>query len=55
MDEPEKFLPARNYKWPWFVFGAALLGILLAIVWMYVAVQREKSELEFNAPVPAAK
>jgi hypothetical protein len=55
MDEPDKNSPARKYKWPWFVFGAALLGILLAVIWMFIAVQREKSEMEFSSPVPAAK
>lgn len=50
----DKNLPRRNYKWPWFVLVAVVLGFVLAIVWMFFAVQREKNE-RFNAPPPAAR
>ncbi|HTV62571.1 MAG TPA: hypothetical protein VMH30_08395 [Verrucomicrobiae bacterium] len=53
-NEPDEKQPKPSYKWPWFVLAAVLLGIVLAVVWMLVAVQKEKSE-RFNAPVPAAK
>lgn len=54
MDEPEKNPPARKYKWPWFVLAAAILGFLLAFVWMFFAVQKEKSE-RFDAPPPVTR
>jgi hypothetical protein len=45
--------PKRNYKWPWFVLAAAVLGVVLAIVWMSFAIHREQQERDFNAPIPA--
>jgi hypothetical protein len=42
----------RNYKWPWFVLAAFLLGVALAIAWMSFAVHREKQERDLNAPIP---
>lgn len=44
--------PKTNYRWPWFVLAAVLLGIVLAILWMSYAVHREKEERNFNAPLP---
>jgi hypothetical protein len=45
-------VPKQNYRWPWFVLAAVLLGIVLAIAWMSYAVHREKEERNFNAPLP---
>jgi len=53
-NEPGNNAPKPNYKWPWFVMAAVLLGFALAIAWMFYAVQKEKSEREFGPP-PAAK
>jgi hypothetical protein len=53
-DEPSANVPKRNYRWPWFILAAALLGIVLYIVWMFFAVQHEKSE-QFNSPPPAIR
>jgi hypothetical protein len=50
MGEPNE--NPRRYKWPWFVLAAVALGIILAIVWMGYAVQRERQEHDFNAPIP---
>jgi hypothetical protein len=52
MNEPDEIPPKQNYKWPWFVAAAVLLFVVLAIVWMSFAVQREKQERDFNAPIP---
>lgn len=49
MNEPDENSPKQNYKWPWFVLAAVLLGIVLAIVWMSFAVHREKQQRDFNA------
>ncbi len=51
MTEPNE--KPRHYKWPWFVLAAVLLGIILAVLWMSIAVKREKQERDFNAPIPA--
>jgi hypothetical protein len=48
-DESQK---KRNYKWPQFVLAGALLFVLLAILWMSIAVHREKQERDFSAPIP---
>jgi len=50
MNEPNE--NPRRYKWPWFALAAVALGIILAIIWMSYAVQREKQERDFNAPIP---
>ena len=42
----------RIYKWPWFVLAAFLAAVVLAVFWMSYAVQREKQERDFNAPLP---
>ena len=45
--------PKQNYRWPRFVLAMVLLGVVLAIVWMSYAVQREKEERNFSAPPPS--
>ncbi|HEX5398911.1 MAG TPA: hypothetical protein VFY06_07675 [Verrucomicrobiae bacterium] len=53
-DEPsEPNETPRRYKWPWFLLAAVVLFIVLAIVWMSVAVHREREERGFDQPVPA--
>jgi len=42
----------RRYKWPWFVLAAVLLFIALTIVAMRIAVNRERQERDYNAPLP---
>ncbi len=44
--------PKQNYKWPWFVGTALVLGIVLAIVWMSFAVRKVERERNLNAPLP---
>jgi hypothetical protein len=53
VNEHDEIPPKRNYKWPWFVAAAVVLGIILAVVWMGYAVHREKQERNFSAPIPA--
>ena len=50
MSEPDE--EPRRYKWPWFVLAAVLLFIVLTIVWMSLAVKRERQERDMNAPIP---
>jgi hypothetical protein len=54
-NEPGKDAPKRKYKWPWFVLAAFLLGMALAFLWMFAAVQRERSERDFSTPIPTSK
>ena len=54
-DEADKNSPKRNYKWPWFVLAAVVLFVILAILWMGVAVHRVKEERGFETPPAAEK
>src|SRR4051812_31621009 len=52
----------RRYQWPWFVLAAAILGIVLAIIWMMAAVKRARRIRESTiqntlnlAPAPEEK
>jgi len=42
----------RRYKWPWLVAVLAVLGIVLAVVWVTVAVKKVERERDWNAPLP---
>jgi hypothetical protein len=42
-----------RYRWPWFVLGAVVLAIVLAVIWMSGEVRRAKRIRELNSP-PAA-
>ncbi len=52
MSAPEKDSPRPNYKWPWFVLAAVLLGAVLAVLWVAFAVKKVESQRDF-APLPA--
>ena len=52
MNEPEDSSPAPQYRWPWVVLAAFLLGVVLAVVWMSYAVRREREQRNFSAPLP---
>jgi hypothetical protein len=47
-DSPQP--PKRQYKWPWFVLAALLLGIALAIIWMSFEVKRTKRNRDLMTP-----
>jgi hypothetical protein len=42
----------RRYTWPWFFWGAVVLFILLAVIWMTVEVKKLERERDYNAPLP---
>jgi hypothetical protein len=43
----------QRYTWPWFVLGAVLLGIVLAVLWLSAEIRRTQRLKDFNAPAPA--
>ncbi len=53
MQEPNN---QPHYRWPWFVLGAFLLAIVLAVLWMNREVERARLIHDLNSPstpVPA--
>jgi hypothetical protein len=42
----------KRYTWPWFVLGAVVLGILLAVLWLSREIDRTRRFREFNTPAP---
>jgi hypothetical protein len=54
MTEPEGNPPKRSYKWPWVFWGAVLVFIALAVLWVGLAAKKLASEREENAPLPSS-
>jgi hypothetical protein len=52
MSNPNK--NPRRYLWPWLVLAAVLLAIVLAVVWVRVAVKKIERERDYNAPIPSS-
>jgi hypothetical protein len=44
----------RRYKWPWLVAAAVILGMVLAVIWVSVAVKKVERERDYNAPLPGS-
>ena len=42
----------RTYTWPWWVLGALLLAVVLAILWMSHEVARTRMIRDLSAPAP---
>jgi len=53
MSVSENNSPKQKYKWPWFVLAAVLLAIVLAVLWVAVAVKKVEQQRDF-APLPAS-
>jgi hypothetical protein len=51
-DKPPETPARRRYIWPWFVLGAVLLAIALAVLWMSREIERTRKLREFNSPAP---
>jgi hypothetical protein len=49
MDEPNE--RPRRYKWPWLVAAGLALGIVLAVVWVRIAVKTVERERDWNGPL----
>ena len=41
--------PKPTYRWPWFVLGAVILAVVLAVVWMSYEVKRTRRIRELNS------
>ena len=50
MVEHSKPEQKQRYKWPWFVLGFFLLGILLAVLWMSKEVEKTRRNRDLSAP-----
>jgi hypothetical protein len=44
MNEPDTTGTRPRYRWPWFVLAAFVAFVVLAIVWMSVAVHRARQQ-----------
>jgi hypothetical protein len=40
----------QHYTWPWFVLGAVVLAIVLAVLWMSKEIERTRRIRDLNAP-----
>jgi bacteriorhodopsin len=49
MDEQDEI--PRNYKWPWFVLAAAILFVMLAVVFVGFKARQIEHERDFSAPM----
>ena len=49
----ESSAPPPRYRWPWFVLGAVILAVALAVLWMAVAVRRTRALRDTN-PLPSS-
>ncbi len=54
-DMPPETPSRHRYIWPWFVLGAVLLAIALAVAWMSREIARTRSLRESNSPAPEAQ
>jgi len=50
MNEPNE--DPRPYRWPWLVAAAVVLGVVLAIIWVGLAVKKVERERDLKAPLP---
>jgi hypothetical protein len=41
-----------RYSWPWFVLGAIVLAVVLAVIWMSKEIARARRIHDLNAPTP---
>lgn len=45
--------PSPQYRWPWMVLAAAILSVILAILWMSLEVDRMRRIRDLNTPEAA--
>ena len=42
--------PPRRHVWPWFVLGAVLLGVALAVLWVSAEARRTQARRQYYIP-----
>jgi hypothetical protein len=47
---PNSSEAARRYRWPWFLLGAILLAIVLAVLWLSREIERTRRLRDWNSP-----
>jgi uncharacterized membrane protein len=40
-----------TYKWPRYLLAAVIIFLVSSLIWMVVAVAKEKQERDFSAPI----
>jgi hypothetical protein len=50
MNEPDE--APRRYRWPWVALAFVVLGIVMALIFMIVAVKKIERERDYSAPLP---
>jgi len=48
MEDRRETSPPPRYRWPWFLLAALILAVVLAVVWMSVAVKRLRAQRDFS-------
>ena len=41
-----------HYRWPKYVLAGVVLGIVLAVVWVWLAARKVEQQRDFGAPLP---
>jgi len=47
---PDPPTPPQHYRWPWFVLGAFVVAVILAVLWMTAEVRRQESYRQLDTP-----
>jgi len=52
--QPDDSATPPHYRWPKYVLGLVILGIVLAVIWVRVAVVKIEQQRDVNAPLPSS-
>ncbi len=52
MNAPAPDSPRPKYVWPWFVLGFVLLGIALAVMWVWIAAKKVEQQRDTGELLP---
>jgi len=44
--------PQPHYRWPKYVLAGVVLGVVLAVVWVWFAARKVEQQRDYNAPLP---
>lgn len=51
--EDQTPLPPVRRVWPWFVLGAVVLAVVLAVLWLSAEVRRTRERQQYQIPLSA--